>query len=534
MRQQAEDEQSQLNTNQQHTDPTKQEVSFRRRYLFKVMTNLAGLGIGLITQAIVPRALGPSSYGNYSFINSFFSQYVGFLNLNSSTAFYTKLSQRQNETELVGFYSYFVLLIGLCLGLLLTVSSALGLKALIWPGQMWVFIIIGAIWAFFSFYTMILSDMSDAYGLTVKSETAKMVLKVVGLVAVLIMFWQGWLNLFNYFSYQTVILILLTILCAKIVKKAGFPSLRLIRMSKAQILLYVGEFKKFCLPLLTFTAAAVIEQMSDRWFIQKFSGSVMQGFYGLAYQVGSICFLFTSATIPLVLREQAISFGLNDFDRMRRSFTDSVNILYCLTAFFSCFIAVEASAVLSFFGGQAYAGALVPLTIMCFFPIHQTYGQINGNFFFATERVKLYRNIGMIFIVPGLISNCILMGPKSFGALQLGAIGLAIKMVCLQIASVNVQLWYNTKYLRLPFKRFVYHQVVVVLLFLSGALITSNLIHVLFAAYNPFIQFLLSGLVYAGSILALLFLRPEICGLRRQDVLSIWSYLRLKYESIRW
>ena len=396
------------------------EDSFKKRYSFKLITNIIGLGIGLITQSIVPRALGPASYGNFSFLTSFFWSVAGFLNFNSSTFFYTKLSQKQDDKTLVGFYFYFVLIIGLFLGVILAFPVVLGYNEIIWPEQKFIFVILGAIWAYMSFYVMILVDMSDAYGLTVKSEKVNTVLKIVGLTIILIMFWKNWFSLLNYFLYHLLILALSISALIYIIFKNKKSLSPFWRLDNAQVKKYAKDFSKFCAPLIVFTFLGVVAQILERWFLQTFSGSVKQGFFALSSQVASISFLFTSAVMPLVLRDQAISFGNKDLERSQKIFKRSTFTLYLLTTFFCCFIAVEAKTVLLFFGGQAYSEALVPLAIMSLYPIHQTYGQLNGNFFFATERVVAYRNIGLIFIFIGIPITFFLLGPEKYGALQYG------------------------------------------------------------------------------------------------------------------
>ena len=82
-------------------------VSLKKRYLAKLAANLVGLGINLVTQAIIPRGLGPKAYGDFSFLSNFFTQIMGFLDMGTSIGFYTKLSQRQKDFGLVSFYLSF-------------------------------------------------------------------------------------------------------------------------------------------------------------------------------------------------------------------------------------------------------------------------------------------------------------------------------------------------------------------------------------------------------------------------------------------
>lgn len=496
-------------------------VSFRRRYLFKLTTNLVGFVVGIGTQSMVPRALGPAAYGDFSFLTNFFQQVVGFLNLNSSTAFYTKLSQRQQDRGLVIFYGYFTLSLGLALGFFLVFCFAADLGRNIWPGQIVLFIFFGALWAYMTFCATVLGDMSDAYGLTVRAELVKMTLKIFSFLLVVILFWQHWFSLLNFFLFHFIILLLTVWLLFRVIREGGVSYSGRWRMPREQRGVYFREFAAFCTPLVVFTAFAVFEGILDRWFLQKFSGSVEQGLYSLAYQIGAICFLFASAMVPLVARELAVAFGKFDLDGMNRVFMRSTPLIYAIVAYFSCFLAVEARNVMLLFGGDAYAGAVVPISIMCFFPIHQTYGQLNASVFFATNRTLEYKNIGIALLFIGLPLTFFLLGPRSYGALQAGATGLAIKMVLLNILSVNIQLWYNTRFMNLSFKYFFGHQLLVVAAFSTIALICSYAVRTLWSQTHFGVQFLASGFFYTVLIAGLGIAFPRLFALRREEIIGL-------------
>lgn len=502
-------------------------TSLRKRYLFKLMTNLVGMGIGIGTQSIVPRALGPSSYGDFSFVTNFFYQVIGFLNMNTSTAYYTMLSQRQHDRGLVRFYLYFTVFLVVFLCILVVFCFTVGFNPLIWPGQTGLFIIFGAIWAVMTFYTMVFSDMSDAYGLTVRSELVKIMIKIFGFTLILILFLQKWLSLLNYFFYHFIILFITISLLIWVIRNSGFSLMNHRRLKKDQIKNYLHEFYAFSGPLVIFSGLAVLEGVLDRWFLQRFSGSVQQGFYGLAYQIGVLCFFFTSALVPLITREYAISFAKKDMGEMRRLFSRFVPMLYAITAYFGCFLAVESKTVMLLFGGKAYAGAVLPIAIMCFFPIHQTYGQMNASIYFATNRTIAYRNIGIALIFISLPLTFILLGPKEYGAMQAGATGLAIKMVLIQFISVNVQLWYNTKMMDLSFKKFFNHQWIVIMAFFSIAIACSYSIRTLLTEMHFVIQFLVTGILYTLCIVGLTIIFPSLFAVRKNEIALVLNCMRI-------
>lgn len=194
-------------------------ASFKKRYFFKLVSNMVGFSIGLLTQAIVPRALGPASYGNYSFLTDFFWQLIGFLNLNSSTALYTKLCQRQNEKSLVHVYLFFSAVIAFVALFFILVSFLSGFSQILWPEQARGFIILAFILAYFRYCNDIFISISDAFGWTIKSELSNVVQKIFGLILVSLLFFVHSLNLASYLILQIITLSLSITLLIFIVNK---------------------------------------------------------------------------------------------------------------------------------------------------------------------------------------------------------------------------------------------------------------------------------------------------------------------------
>ena len=148
------------------------------------------------------------------------------------------------------------------------------------------------------------------------------------------------------------------------------------------------------------------------------------------------------------------AFGNGDITQMALLFRRYIPMLYSIAAYFSCFIAMQADKVIYIFGGSKYKEASIAVAIMAFFPIHQTYGQLSGSVFYATGQTSLYRNIGVTSMLIGLPVTYFLIAPGDKWGINAGATGLAIKMVLLQFIAINVQLYFNSKYLKFSFKRY--------------------------------------------------------------------------------
>ena len=500
----------------------KTEDSLKKRYLAKLFANLFGLVISLVTQAIIPRGLGPKAYGDFSFLSSFFTRIMGFLDMGTSIGFYTKLSQRQKDFGLVSFYLSFTGLVSFFLLMFVGCIHVTGTYATLLPDQVPFYLYLAAVWCILTWLVRVLNKIADAYGVTVSTEIARIIQKGFGLVFILGLFFSNQLNLTCFFYYHYFILTFLALAFIWVLERSGHSLRRSWKLSVAQVKTYAKEFFNYSHPLFVYALVGLIVGILDRWMLQKFSGSVEQGFYGLSYQIGAVCFLFTSAMVPLITREFAISFGEKDLREMARLFRRYIPMLYTIAAYFACFIAVEADKVALIMGGAKFDQAALAVTIMAFYPIHQTYGQLSGSVFYATGQTALYRNIGVIFMLIGLPVTYFLIAPRHMLGLNAGATGLAVKMVALQFVAVNVQLWFNARLMKLHFWRYLGHQIISVGCMLGLAVIAMLVVDKGLGLQNKIIlSFFLSGILYTLMTGILGYAQPVLFGLQRQDIHSL-------------
>ncbi|MBF0445242.1 MAG: lipopolysaccharide biosynthesis protein [Magnetococcales bacterium] len=507
-----------------------QIASLKTRYYYKLLSNLVGLVINLGIQAIVPRGLGPEAYGNFHFLTNFFNQIVGFLELGTSSAFYIKLSQRQKDHGLITFYLLFMVMVLTILFFMVLVSTITPAHNSLWPGQNILYIYFAALYGGLLWVGRICTKMGDAFGLTVKTEIISILQKLMGLLIVVGLFFTDQLNIETYFYYHYIIISFMAIGQIWIIALAGRLLWPFVLPTSKKLVAYIKEFYSYSHPLFILALIALITGILDRWILQTFSGSVQQGFYSLAFQIGSVCFIFTHAMTSLIQREFSIAFANKDPQEMAKLFRNYIPTLYFIAAYLSCFVIIHAKQVIIFLGGDAYSGAILTTTIMAFYPLHMTYSHLSGSMFIATGQTRLYRNISGFFFIAGLPITYFFIAPVEQYGLGLESVGLAIKMVLIQFLIVNVQLYYNTKMLKLSFANYVIHQIVstgtlLVLAFLSQIVINKLIVdHDL---QSEIINFFLSGLLYSAGVLLLLYHLPRIAGLNKENIRQGLKFLRL-------
>jgi O-antigen/teichoic acid export membrane protein len=256
-----------------------------------------------------------------------------------------------------------------------------------------------------------------------------------------------------------------------------------------------------------------------------FAGSIEQGFFGLGARVAAVSFIFSVAMTQLLQREFSRAYAAANQAGMRHLFRRYVPLLYTVTAYFAVFASAETRPLVAFIGGADFAPAVPATMIMALYPIHQTYGQLGGAIFLATDRTALYRNIGVVGMVAGLAATWFVLAPGQWGGLGGGSESLAAKLVVTQFVMVNVQFWFNTRVLQLSFLQFLRHQIGVVATFLAIAWGAIGLVGL--ARWPDLVSFLASGCLYTAGVGAVLVRWPQLAGLSSSDVRRVAHRLGL-------
>lgn len=484
-----------------------QEHSLKKRYSIKLFANIISAVIGAVIVAIVPKALGPVAYGQFVYLQEFFTKAIGFLDMGSSIAFFTKLSARHERKELITFYFLYSFVVLLLIFGFVFAIDAFGFMSAIIPDVPAEYIYMGLFFGFFTWFTQIFIKISDAYALTVSVELIKIGHKAISLFVLIFFVYKLTfdLELFFYFHYIALISFLL-IISWLFIKKGIF---RNILNSQFSILNLTKEFISYCHPLVVYSIVGLLAGLFDIWLLQKVGGTEQMGFYGLAYSLAAMCFLFTSAMTPIIMREFSKSYEQKDLKQMRKLFYRYIPMLYSIAAYFAVFISVQSENILMIFTDEKFKDAFLVLVIMALYPIHQTYGQLSGSIFYATGQTRLMRNMSLFTQPLGMAI--------SFGAiyvLDLGAVGLAYKMIIGQLIGVNIQLYFNSKFLNLEIKHFIWHQIYSVFFFAIFAMIPTMLI----SFDSVLVEFLVSGFIYTLLVTIFIYIFPQIFATTREEI----------------
>jgi len=466
--------------------------------------------MSMIMVAIVPNALGSLFYGYFTFLQQFFLKAYTFLDAGTSTAFFTKLSRNNERKNLIPFYFRYSLFIFIIAIISIFLIDKLNLSDNLFGDIPIQFIYFGIFFGFLTWFTQIVIKISDAYAITVSIESIKVAHKIISICLLFFFIYEMPFDLSHYFYYHFSSLLIFIIASILVLYKKHIIQYTLI-IKKINIKPFISEFISYCYPLIPFTITTVFVGIFDIWLLQKYAGIIDVGFYGLAFQIASMSFIFTSSMTPVITREFGKCYEEKNYLLLKKIFNRYVPILYSISVYFGIFIFFQSKNIISIFTSKEFSSSFWVVSIMGLYPIHQTYGQINSSIFFVTERTKLYRNIEISSMLIGIAMSLILIS-----LLNLGARGLAIKMVLMQIISVNIELYYNCKLLQIKFSTFVKHQLTTILFFIFPAIISSYI----FNTYinNHLNAFLLAGISYTILMIVLIYFFPSIISLTKTEM----------------
>ena len=284
------------------------------------------------------------------------------------------------------------------------------------------------------------------------------------------------------------------------------------------------DFKPYIVPMLAYNIITSAAYMTDRWMLQRFGGTVEQGLFSLGNRIAALCFVFSAAMAQLLTREFSVVWERNDKEALAKLFLRYVPPLYALSALIASFVAWHAETIVILMGGHEFAMGASAMTVMAFYPMHQTLGQLAGAVFYATADMRAFARVGVTGALVGLPLLWILVAPGDLGGLALGSLGLAIKMVIIQVIFVNVFVFVIARTFRLNFRRQLIFQCVSPAICILFAIVSDWLARLVLPAGGP--ELVLSGLGYL-AVAALTFIAmPPFFGIERDDLRRVLELCR--------
>lgn len=413
-----------------------------KRIIFKILSSGVNLLLTLILGVLVPRIIGPESYGEYSFVIATYSFWIQFLLFSSNTAYIYYISINKYSIESLNFF-YFVYLS--FISLITIVISVLTFKNepilnYIWNGLSdFKILILGLVFSLLYNFQQRLLDFSDSTSNTIKSEKIRLSTKFLVVVFVLFFIALSNFNLNKYFFINILSLIIFIV---------SFQKLINIQIKKTDIdKLYeiFIDFYNYLKPLFLFAVVSSFYSYFGKYVLQAKSGSIEQGYFNFALQITMIPVGFVFSLMALLLSDMSKKENKKNIIGLKKIFNNSVDKLFALHAFFSFFIMINANEIVLLFVGESYLHSVPAIKALSLFSLFNTLGMISSNVFYSTGRNRLFAKINTSIMILGIILYIFYF----VNTIDFSALKLSLLMLSVYSLRVIIQLFYNLSYLKI-------------------------------------------------------------------------------------
>jgi len=503
---------------------TVKSSSILPRSLFSIVANILRVLATSVSAIVIAKGLGAHDYGIYAFLLASFAAVKGLVDMGSSNAFYTFASESIQSKFFYLYYLSWVILQFLisAIVIFLLFPSNWFLEA--WNGVDESRVAIAFVAVFMQQHVWkVVSQIGEAARLTIQVQTLNILIAVLHLGLVLALYLLGFLTIESIYAAIILEIIIST-----------FVAYFLISIDYSQNYLLFGDLMKkywvYCAPLIPYMWLVVVMKFADTWFLQRYAGAIEQGYYAISAQFASVSMLITTAVIQILWKEFSLSNKTNNVKKVYEFYDQSSRILFVISAFFSCFFMPWLPDLVSVLLGQEYIDGLLVMFIMFLYPVHQTLAQVVSTTYYSLSLTRQLVMINSAQIIIAMAFMYFMLAPQEafIPGMNLGSLGLAIKMFVIQFTTVNLLMWtlarkFGWKYSVLP-----------QLLAIASFLIISFAVRFIVDSLDYFfeglvVKIIISAFFYLSTVIFLLRYLPQYAGMNKKDIQKYIAMIRTLY-----
>jgi len=494
------------------------------RFSISILFNIIRGGLTLATTVLLARFLGAEDYGRMAFLLASFLAFKSLLDMSSSHAFFTFLSEKTRSKKFINMY--------LCWMAFQLVVSLL-IVGLILPDEVlekvWVnenrFLIILALIATFMQQSgwLVASQMAEAQRQTIKVQKLGTVIVSINLVMILLLEYADLISLPILFTILTLEWSAGAFLAARM-----YVGLKDISDTFSSVL---GEFWVYCKPLIPYGWLVALGEFLDRWMLQTWGGNAEQGYYAVAANIMIVIAVGVTSIIRILWKEIAEAYHQKNMDLLSSLYQRTNRTIYVCSAFFVGASLPWSSEILNTLLGSDYSAGNKTFMLMVIYTAHQSLGQINGVLLLATKKVKIHTIISSVAVIAGIAASYYTLAPSEavLPGLNMGSEGLAWKMVIINFVMVNVLMYVIAREFNWRYQWFYQFYVLGLAILMGYAL--KNLVTGVFS--SMYMSIIISLILYTVIFGLLCYAFPMLAvGVEKSKLLESLSKLGLKSKFI--
>lgn len=506
-------------------------TSVKTRFMVSVGANLIRSLIGFFSGMLVARGLGPSNYGDLAFLIGSFSSILSLLDMGASNAFYTFLSRRSRGFI---FFSVYFFWVGFQFSITLLFVAVIipdHLFQQIWIGHdRWIVIIALLVVFMQQQVWQIVNQIGESMRKTVKVQLLNICVSLVYIMGVITLMTLGNLSLRSLMLLMLSQYILATSIAYLVLSRNNISR----SDNDTSVKQILNEYWDYGKPLMMLSLFVFLYNFADKWLLQRFGGSVQQGYFQISNQFATVSLLATTSILSVFWKEIAHAWENKDLLKVERLYRKVSRGLVMLGAIISGLLIPWAEQIVKLVLGDSYSNAWPVLAIMLLYPIHQSMGQIGGTMLLASGQTKIHMYITVGTISISIPIAYLLLTPSDNYGFNMGALGIALKMVILGGLSVNIQAWIISRINGWKFD-WMFQAIGIPLVVAIGYMVNQlvgqfwNLNDI--SIENLFMPVVLNSVLYIILVIWAIWLLPWLVGANKNDVkhlvLSMASRMKL-------
>lgn len=401
-------------------------------------SNLFRGALSFASGLLIARGLGPEKYGDFIFLLGSFMALRQVLDMGTSNAFYTFLSQKPRGIEFVKAYvlwQVFQLCVPLAAVSFLFSDS---MNNLIWLGHDRALIVIALVAVFLreqAWNTMV--QIGESARLTHRVQISNFVIAGVHFLIVVGTWLLDILSVRFLFALIVLEYLIAIVVAMRVFGMDRFEDLPIDWNSM------FGEYRSFCAPLILLTLMGFVYEFADRWLLQYFGGAREQGFYGVSYQFSVIILLATTSLFQIIWKEIAEAQENRNLERVRFLYKKASRFLFTVGALMCGLLLPCAEVFVRVLLSESYIESAGILAIMLLNPVYQSLGHITGILLMTTGQMGSTLFLRYVIMACSFPCTYFLLAPSDawLPGLNMGSLGVALKVIIVQIVTVNFIIW---------------------------------------------------------------------------------------------
>jgi len=474
-----------------------------------LVAQISKSALSFLSGMIVARGLGPAQYGNLAFLLGSFTAIRLVIDIASGQAFFTLSAQRPRSREFYLYYATWLAVFQIFTPLLcITLLFPQHVVDAIWQsqGRERVALAFLATHLQYLFWPQII-QVGEVVRRTTVAQMLTIGVSLTQFSVTALLFLSGFLTLTNY-----LVLIVCTFSAGVIAAFFLLPRPWHPSVEPEPFREVFSEFATFCKPLIVSMSLQATSGLVEVWLLQRYAGSVQQGYFALGMQISLVALLATTALQNIFWREVAELEGNGNEVRTRDVYIKTSRVLFLAACVPIAFLIAWTPQVVLILLGTKYSGAAPTIGIMFLYPLSQAILTLAIVMYSVMHETRMLAIFSSVYALLYIVASYVLLAPPdaALPGLGLGALANGAKLTL--FGFVQLLVWETWIQHKKGWQSDWPHRLRLLMVLAAISLIARAAGGALLIRFAPLVAMLAATLIYLGLTLTAVLRWPAMMG----------------------